>query len=86
MLEAWIEDSRQQLRVVCNHGAVLCKVDYQGWSKFRPKKYGNAAHNARAAERRRLGTVCRGSILDAKLHSQLLEAFGPSLSSNSEIV
>jgi Reverse transcriptase (RNA-dependent DNA polymerase) len=37
-------------------------------------------------QRRRLGTVCRGSELDAKSHSQLLGACGPSSSSTSESV
>jgi hypothetical protein len=74
---AWIEAERQQLRVVCNHSAVLWKFDHQGWSMFRPKEYGSAADNARAAERHRLGSVCRGSKLNEKRHSQLLEACGP---------
>jgi hypothetical protein len=64
----------------------LGKVDYQGWCALRPKEYGSAAGNAGAAERRRLGSVCRGSKLDAKRHPQLLEACGPSLSSTSESV
>jgi hypothetical protein len=43
-----------------------------------------AAHNAGAAERRRVGSVCRGSKLDANCHSQLLEACGTSSSSTGE--
>jgi hypothetical protein len=54
-------------------------VDYQESSTFRLKEHASAADNARAAERRRLGTACRGSKLDAKRHSQLLEASGPIL-------
>jgi RNase H-like domain found in reverse transcriptase len=73
---AWIEAARQQMRVVCNHSAVLWVADYQGWCAFRPKEHGSAADNARAAERRRLGSVCRGSKLNAQRHSQLLEACG----------
>jgi Integrase core domain/RNase H-like domain found in reverse transcriptase/Integrase zinc binding domain len=53
---------------------------------FRPKEYGSAADNAGAAERHRLGSVCRGSKLDAKRHSQLLKACGPSSSSTDESV
>jgi hypothetical protein len=49
---AWIEAARQQLRVVCNHSAVLWKVDYQGWCAFRLKEQGSAADNAAAAKRR----------------------------------
>jgi hypothetical protein len=54
--------------------------------RFDPKGHGSAAANAAAAERRRLGTVCRGSKLDAKRDTQLFEACGPSSSSTSESV
>jgi RNase H-like domain found in reverse transcriptase len=40
----------------------------------RCEEYGSAADNAGAAERRRLGSVCRGSKLDAKRLPQLLKA------------
>jgi hypothetical protein len=86
MSGAWIEAARQQVRVVCNNGALLLKVDYQGWCEFRSKEYGSAADNAGAAERRRLGSVCRGRELDAKRLFQLLEACGPSSSSTGESV
>jgi hypothetical protein len=60
---AWIEATRQQVRVVCNHGAVLWKIYYQRWITITItsiQEHGSAANNARVAERRRLGTVCRG--------------------------
>jgi hypothetical protein len=81
---AWIETARQQVRVACNHGAVLWKADHQGWCAFRSKEHRSAADNARAAERCRNGSVCRGSKLDAKRDTPVLEACGPSSSSNSE--
>jgi hypothetical protein len=83
---AWIEAARQQMRVDCKHGAVLWKDDFQGWSTFRFKEHGSAADDARAAKWCRLGTVCRGRLLEAKRDIQLLEARGPSLSSTSESV
>jgi hypothetical protein len=86
MSEVWIEAAHQQVRVVCSNGEVLWNVDHQGWSTFRPKEHGSTANNAGAAERCSLGKVCRTSKLDAKRHSQLLEACGPSVSSTSESV
>jgi hypothetical protein len=50
MSGAWIEAARQLVRVLRNHGAVLWKVDYQGWSTLRSNEYGSAADKARAAE------------------------------------
>jgi hypothetical protein len=86
MAGAWIEALRKQMRVVCNHNEVLWKVDHQGWCAFRSKEHGSAADNAVAAERRRLGSVCHGSKLDAKRDIQLLEACGTSSSGISETV
>jgi hypothetical protein len=83
MSGAWIEAARQQMRVVCNQSEVLWKVGHKIWCMFRPVEYGSAADNAGAAERPRFGSICRGSKLDAKRHSQLLEACGPSSSSES---
>jgi hypothetical protein len=37
MSGAWIEAARQQVRVVCNHGKVLWKVDHKRWRTFDPK-------------------------------------------------
>jgi hypothetical protein len=48
--------------------------------------YGSATENARGAERCRLYTLCRGSKLDAKRHTKLLEACGPSSISTGESV
>jgi hypothetical protein len=73
MSVVWIEAARQQVRVVSNHGDVLGKVDHQGWSTFRFKEYGSAADNARAAERCRLATICRGSKLDSKRDTNCLK-------------
>jgi RNase H-like domain found in reverse transcriptase len=61
MSRAWIEAARQQVRVVCNHSAVMWEVHHQGWCAFRFKENESAADNAGAAEQRRLGSVCRGS-------------------------
>jgi hypothetical protein len=80
--KVWIGSVRKQMCVVCNQGEVLLKVNYQGellWkvdhqglSTFQSKEYRSAAENAQAAEWCRLGTVCRGSQLDAKRDIQLL--------------
>jgi hypothetical protein len=86
MSEEWIKVTRQQVRVITNHGEVLWKVDHQEWSTFRPKEYGSAADNARAAERCRLGTVCRGTRLDAKRDTQQPEACETSSKSAGESV
>jgi hypothetical protein len=81
MSEEWIEAACQQVRVVCNHGAVLSNVDNPRWSMHRSKEYGSAAENAEAADRHQFRTVCRGSKVDAKRDTQLLDACGPSSSS-----
>jgi hypothetical protein len=53
---------------------------------FRPKEYGSAADNARAADRCRLGAVCRGSNLNAKLDTQLLKACDPCPAARTSVV
>jgi hypothetical protein len=85
MSEVWIEDARLQVCVVCNYSEVLWKVSHQGWYALRPEEHGSATDDARAAERSRLGTLCRGSKLDAKRNTQLFEAHGPSPRITSEV-
>jgi hypothetical protein len=82
MSEVWIEAARQQVHVFCNHGAVLWKVDYQGWSTLRSKEYGSAADNAKGAVastgaacgcvagRRTVsaGAACCGALGDGSCH------------------
>jgi hypothetical protein len=46
MSEARIEAARQQMRVFCNDGAVLRKVDYQGWCVLRFKEHGSVVDKA----------------------------------------
>jgi hypothetical protein len=54
MSKVVIEAARQQVRVVCNEGGVLWKVDKQVLCALRLKQYGSAADYARAAERCRM--------------------------------
>jgi hypothetical protein len=83
MSEVWIEAARRRMRVVCNHGAVLWKADHKVW---RTRKRRRQCTCRRTVPTCRLGTECRGSILDAKRDTQLLEACGPSSSSTGESV
>jgi hypothetical protein len=86
MSELCIEAACQQVRAVCNHGAVFWKIYRKEWSTFRHKEYGSSASNARAVERCRLGLVFRGSKLDEKSDAQLIGACGPSSSGTADSV
>jgi hypothetical protein len=86
MTGAWIEAARQQLCVACNHGAVMSKVYHQNGLRCDPKNMEGLQTMREQHNVSDFGTVCRGSKLDAKRHSQLLEACGPSSSNTSESV
>jgi hypothetical protein len=86
MSEVWIEDSRQIVCDVCNHVEVMRTVYHQRYYALRPEAHESATDYARAAERCRPGTICRGCQLDAKRDTHLFETCCPSSGSIGECV
>jgi hypothetical protein len=82
--EVWIEASRQQVCVVCNHDEVLRNVDHRGGYALQTDEHESATSDTRAAGRGRLCAVCRDSELDAK-RQDLGEVEGPTSHRECEV-